>query len=274
MCTMIHWLVSRDSSTCRLWLTPRPAPLLLQDPLLSWINAATHTLPIVSLQHVKRDLFVSKETCTHPKRPICRPWQTGRPALLRRGALSNGASWFNVATDFPPCRRVIGLPDATKHYYCGFLIKRRIILRRPITFLNQCSHPHIANRQPPSCQKRPLCIKRDLYVSKETHICQKRPIFVKRDSYQKTPMNIERDRYVSKRPMYIKKDSYIKRDLYISKETEIDQKRLIHQKRPLHIKRDLYISKETYTYQKRRKKETLHSHDSFPCQDSFTCETW
>jgi len=125
-------------------------------------------------------------------------------------------------------------------------MERQIILRRPITFLNQCSHPHIANRQPPSCQKRPLCIKRDLYVSKETHMCQKRPIFVKSDPC------ISKDTYkYRKRPLCIERDLYISKKTHISKETYTYQKRPKLIKRDLYIKRDQYISKETYKYQKR-----------------------
>jgi len=87
-----------------------------------------------------------------------------------------------------------------------------------------------------------MCIKKDLYMQKETCICEKRPVYVKRDLYmwketcicEKRPVYVKRDLCMcGKRPVYVIYMIYmwryelrelicircVKRDLYIWKET-------------------------------------------------------
>jgi len=93
-------------------------------------------------------------------------------------------------------------------------------------------------------QKRPIHIKTDLYMSKETYTHKTKPL------YEKRPTNIKRDLLISSHhaSLHI---SYLERDLHIPKETYIYQKRPKYITRQLYIKRDLYISQETCIYQKR-----------------------
>ena len=171
--------MQRNITTVVSWLKDG---LFSEDPLLSWINVATHTLPIVSLHRVKRDLYVSKETCTYPKRPI----------YVKRD------QYLSKETHI---RRHLWISKETAMY------------------------------------RRDLCISKKTHISKETYTYQKRPKLIKRDLY-------------------------IKRDHYISKET------YTYQKRPIHIRRG--VKKRPFTPMIRFRAKT-HSH---VWRDSSICVSW
>jgi len=87
-------------------------------------------------------------------------------------------------------------------------------------------------------QKRHVCIKRDLYASKETCWHQKRHECVKRD------MNVsKRDMYASKETcMHQKRHVCIKRDMNASQET------CMHHERHVRIKKDMHTRPTNYLY--------------------------
>jgi len=92
-------------------------------------------------------------------------------------------------------------------------------------------------------EKRPILMRRDLYMWKATHIREKKPTWMKRNLYvyEKGPtMEIYvYEQTFSKRRMYEKRPTYMIKELCIWKET------YTYNKRPIHIRRDLCVCKVT-----------------------------
>jgi len=89
-------------------------------------------------------------------------------------------------------------------------------------------------------EKRPVYVKRDLYIWKVSSIFEKYPVYMKRDQESAKGTNT-----YEKSPIYIW-DLYVWRETYIYATRPTNTKSiLIHEKRPRVRNRDLYIWKET-----------------------------
>ena len=134
-------------------------------------------------------------------------------------------------------------------------ISQRIPSRNPNTLWNYRVLEWRPKRNLHLSKKTYTCMKRDLYLSKETHqialltilkhvwggtevppVCQKRPIFVKRDIPNSPTDDIAHVWGGVQVPLIRQKRSvFVKRDIYLSKETYICQKR------PAFVIRQTYI---------------------------------
>jgi len=104
-------------------------------------------------------------------------------------------------------------------------------------------------------EKRPMLLKRDLYIWKETHISGKIPVFMKRDPYslkrtRKTHLHALKETNVFPGNLCFKTDLHALKETYIFPRICLNRNqcspwRLMFYNRPTCLKRDLYFPADT-----------------------------
>jgi len=227
--------------------------------------------------YVKRDLCMRKQAFKCEKRPA---HVKNNLHILKETFICENARWWKQVTFAYQKETCIRVPTSKKKGLFVCQTKSvRVWKNKYVTA--------VYRKETFTCSKRPVYVKRDLYMWKETCACEKRPKHVEKGEkiYVKETWTFGKKHFYLKKDLCAWEQTYVcgKRPTYVKSDLRMWKEIFACEKRPTCVKTDLHMCRETYTCEKKpsyvererdcacEKRPTYLKRDLHMCKETYIC---